>query len=77
MPIYEYRCKKCQKVSEFLIGVSQSKVEIKCKYCGSNELDKIISSAFISKGTKPEQSYCPQNVSCNKPTCMNSGMCHQ
>lgn len=37
MPIFEYRCKSCGKVSEFLEGVGQGKVEKVCKHCGRDE----------------------------------------
>jgi putative FmdB family regulatory protein len=30
MPIYEYRCKDCRELNEFLVGVVQDKIEIKC-----------------------------------------------
>lgn len=50
MPLYEYRCKKCGKISSYIESISQSKSIFrriffrKCKNCGSRRLEKIISS---------------------------------
>lgn len=43
MPIFEYRCKKCGHRMEFL-EKARSSGKHKCEKCGSNELDKIIST---------------------------------
>ena len=45
MPIFEYDCKKCGKVSEILTGVSAIEPEIVCSHCGSRELKKKFSVA--------------------------------
>jgi putative FmdB family regulatory protein len=44
MPIYEYRCANCNKVNEFSVGVGQEEAEIKCKYCGSEKMTRMISA---------------------------------
>ncbi|MFC1658800.1 FmdB family zinc ribbon protein [Candidatus Omnitrophota bacterium] len=33
MPIYEYQCKDCGKISEFLEGVGKDKIEKVCRHC--------------------------------------------
>ena len=77
MPIFEYECTDCHKVSELLIGVSQSQVEIQCVYCGSRKLHKKISSGFVSTGSKTKQEFCAQKGPCQaKPSCMFGGGCH-
>lgn len=49
MPIYEYACGKCGKVTEKLVGISSATDEIECD-CGG-KADKIMSaSAFHLKG---------------------------
>ncbi len=82
MPIYEYQCQKCQAVSEFLVGVVQKKVEIKCKHCGSKKLKKIFSGSFISTPGKmkdmPCADVCPgRNQGRGLPPCAQSGICNQ
>ncbi len=48
MPIFEYRCKQCKKVSAILVR-SASKKPV-CKHCGSESVDKIISSFAVVHG---------------------------
>ena len=47
MPIYEYRCTQCGKISEFLVGIGSEDTELKCRHCGSEELVKMISTSFV------------------------------
>lgn len=47
MPIYEFLCQDCRKVSEFLVGFGEEEI-LKCKNCGCAELKKI-PSIFTSK----------------------------
>lgn len=50
MPIYEYRCKDCGKVSEFQMKMSDPNPEI-CPTCGRPALHKIMSlPSFQLKG---------------------------
>ena len=44
MPIYEYQCNQCKKVFSELILNSKQIGEIKCKYCKSTRLTKLLSS---------------------------------
>ncbi len=77
MPIFEYECTACKKVSELLIGVSLSKVEIQCSYCGSKKMHRKISRSFVSTGSKTKQEFCAQKGPCQaSPSCMNGGGCH-
>lgn len=34
MPIYEYKCSDCGKISEFFVSKNLEEKEIVCKYCG-------------------------------------------
>jgi putative FmdB family regulatory protein len=42
MPIYEYECKECKLLQEFIVKNDQVKVE--CKKCNSTDLKKLIST---------------------------------
>jgi len=80
MPIYEYRCAKCHRVSEFLVGVGQEETEIKCRYCGSKELNKMISATFVSSGrhiigSQHGKACCGRDERCDKPLCSDDGTC--
>lgn len=49
MPIYEYRCRKCQRrVSIFLRSFGES-AQPKCTYCGFDQLDRLVSRVAIVK----------------------------
>jgi putative FmdB family regulatory protein len=50
MPIYEYKCGECGKVSEYRI-TSQSQVNsLSCKNCGSQKLERKMSIPIITSG---------------------------
>jgi len=44
MPIYEYTCKKCNKIFESLVLSSRDIKGIHCPGCGSGEVQKMLSS---------------------------------
>jgi len=51
MPIYEYECKKCGRITEALQGFNDPPLK-KCKYCKTGKLEKLISlSSFQLTGT--------------------------
>lgn len=51
MPIYEYQCKNCGEALEALQGFNDKPLR-KCKSCGKNALERLISlSAFHLKGS--------------------------
>jgi len=82
MPIYEYRCTKCDKISEFLVGVGQEETEIKCKHCGSSEMTRIISATFVSSGkgiigSQHGKTCCGRDERCDTPPCSDDGTCRR
>ncbi len=45
MPIYEFKCLKCEEYMEILVmGSNDEGVEMACAKCGSSELERILSS---------------------------------
>lgn len=64
MPLYEYKCNVCGKSMELFL--SDSKKEPLCKYCGSKELTRLLSTFSTSEGSKASDgaSYCPTGT-CN------------
>ncbi len=47
MPIYEYRCEKCGRKSEFLTFKVSDEVEPVCKHCGSEQMVRLISRVRV------------------------------
>jgi putative FmdB family regulatory protein len=77
MPIYEYRCENCGEISEFIILGKQE--QLKCKQCGSEELNKVISahntagSAMQTFSTSSSSGCCGAPGSCGSPGSCCSG----
>ena len=69
MPLYEYRCKECGTISEFLSGVGETGQEPACNSCGSLELDKIMSAANVSTYPAPKggKTCCGLDERCGNP----------
>ena len=49
MPIYEYRCRDCGRVSSFFVRSISSEVTAVCSYCGSGEMSRRMSSFALGK----------------------------
>ena len=49
MPIYEYSCEECSRVSSFLLLRVSEEVEPYCKACGSRDVRRMISRVAILK----------------------------
>jgi putative FmdB family regulatory protein len=43
MPIYEYRCRTCRKKSTFITLSVKAALAPKCKHCGGEDLEKLVS----------------------------------
>ena len=50
MPIYEYKCPKCQKVFEEWLKVSEVHESAACPACGAESRHIISNTAFVLKG---------------------------
>ncbi len=65
MPIFEYKCDKCEHKSEFL-EKSDSKKKHVCEKCGSLNMRKIFSGFSVGKSSHGSDScstgMCPSGV---------------
>jgi len=57
MPIYEYRCKKCGKKTEFITFRVSEPVAADCRHCGSDLMEKVPSRVRVrlSEETRMER----------------------
>ena len=57
MPIYEYRCKECRRISGFLILNLNEPFTPVCRQCGSHSLDRVLSRVHVrlSEETRMER----------------------
>lgn len=44
MPIYEFKCLECENYQEFLFKSSDEPVQLTCSQCGSQELERVLST---------------------------------
>lgn len=51
MPIYEFRCVKCDHIQEFILTGSNSEIEMKCGECGGEDLERVMSKTNFAMGS--------------------------
>jgi putative FmdB family regulatory protein len=63
MPIYEYRCRKCEKLFERYQKMNEGGDSLTCPYCGEKRPEKVLSSFSSSKGSEASSSCGPSSGS--------------
>ena len=64
MPIYEYQCDKCGKVTEALRSMSEADQPCECESCGSKKTHRL-QSEFAAGGAKAgSESSLPASGGC-------------
>ncbi|MDZ7582638.1 MAG: zinc ribbon domain-containing protein [Deltaproteobacteria bacterium] len=48
MPIYEFKCLKCNECFEILVMNAKDSVETRCPACGAEDFERILSCASYS-----------------------------
>jgi putative FmdB family regulatory protein len=52
MPIYEFKCLKCEEYMEILVMSGDDKnVRMKCAKCGGEDLERIMSTTHFNMGS--------------------------
>ena len=51
MPLYEFRCLKCNEVFEILVVRDEDNVEMKCPNCGSEDFERVLSTTSYTVGS--------------------------
>lgn len=77
MPVYEYKCRECGKVSEYRMTTQTESKPLSCTSCGSLKLERLISIPNISTGRSnpPGHTCCGRTERCEKPPCSDGGYC--
>lgn len=60
MPIYEYQCKSCKAISDYVLLKHDEQITPHCKKCGSPDVTKIISRTRYMGG--PQKDGLASNV---------------
>jgi putative FmdB family regulatory protein len=78
MPIYEYRCLHCGRVSEILLRSSDS-IDIECPSCGGKNLEKILSASYAIRmdSSMSGRTCCGRTERCEMPPCSSDGTCRR
>ncbi len=72
MPIYEFKCLKCNEYFELLLMKSDDKIEMKCPECTSCEIERVISNTSYTMGenaTGENRKAAAQTRTCSGGTC--------
>jgi putative FmdB family regulatory protein len=73
MPIYEFKCMKCDEFIEILVmSADDPNVEMKCKKCGSEELERVMSRTHYAMGANASQAASGPSVqtrNCSAGSC--------
>lgn len=48
MPIYEFKCLKCEEIFELLTLKNEEKTELKCPKCKSEDFERVLSNVSYS-----------------------------
>lgn len=75
MPIYEYKCNKCNKEFEYIVFGSDN--EIECPECSGKEVERVLSAcSFKSGGSYSAPSSGGGGSSCSGCSSTNCSSCH-
>jgi putative FmdB family regulatory protein len=78
MPIYDYRCHECGKVSEVFLRSFDSPA-IRCPHCGSERVKKLFSASYVVRGETrtPGTTCCGRTERCETPPCSTDDVCRR
>jgi putative FmdB family regulatory protein len=71
MPLYEFRCLKCNEVFELLIMGEDEQMEMKCPKCGAEDFERVMSTTTYAMGPGKGASSGPsvQSRQCGSGSC--------
>ena len=69
MPLYEFKCKNCGEINEFITTLGKEREPFVCKNCKNPDLEKVMSVANLSKypSAKNGKTCCGSGEGCEKP----------
>ncbi|MBA3034987.1 MAG: zinc ribbon domain-containing protein [Desulfobacterium sp.] len=71
MPIYEFKCLKCDEFFELILMNKDEEAELKCPKCSSEEFERVISATNFSMGagSGANTSLSSQTRACSSGSC--------
>jgi len=79
MPIYQYKCRECGEISEFLASILSEGETFTCQSCGNSNLERLISAPNLLKASAAASSTtcCGRTERCETPPCSTNEGCHR
>ena len=77
MPIYDYKCGDCGKVSEIFLRSADS--EVRCPDCSSENMQKLVSASYMIRTdtSAPGTTCCGRTERCEAPPCSTGDICRR
>ncbi len=71
MPIYEFKCLKCEAFFEILVMNKRESVEMVCPECNAEDVERVISSTHhtINAASGTKQGAASQTRNCSSGSC--------
>jgi putative FmdB family regulatory protein len=77
MPIYDYRCRQCGGVCEIFLR-SLDGEPAKCPHCGSEGLERLVSTfRVLGSGLGEGSTCCGRDTRCESPPCSADDVCRR
>ena len=78
MPIYDFRCHECGKVSEIFLRGTEGEVA-HCPDCSSENLERLITASYMIKMDAPSAgtTCCGRAERCEAPPCSKNEACRR
>jgi putative FmdB family regulatory protein len=77
MPIYDYRCGQCGEVCE-VFQRSQDEKPARCPSCGSESLERLVSTfSVLGSGLGEGSTCCGRDTPCESPPCSADDVCRR
>lgn len=74
MPIYEFKCSKCESFFEVIVRNSDDQETVTCPECSSVEFERVISRTNFSMGSSSASTGAAQGVHTQERQC-SGGSC--
>jgi len=74
MPIFEFKCSKCEEFFEVIVMGSDEDRKINCPKCKSEEFQRVVSTTNYAMGSSSGSGGGSQGVQTQERTC-SSGSC--
>jgi len=77
VPLYDYECRDCGRVSEVLLRTSGQVA--RCLECGSTNVERLISASYMIKTdvSDPGTTCCGRSERCEASPCSTGDVCRR